>query len=388
MADNTLLQNMEENKKKRKEQEAKENSQPIFEQYPPPAAQPAQEPMPSTPLSGIAMGDPNETPSPSEAKSSIDELEQGYRKLMSRGLDETSAASLEDAINKARQAYEQKAKRYEWADIATDFGRNLIQLAAAVHGKRTDRDMSKLQFEAKPDYQRKIDQARQEYGMALGEEEGKFRRSQAARKEKQALEKEATLEPIKARMAEERLSDRMAKQAQAQEERAARSADLWEASTELKDRNKEYQAASKELDLATKPEISSKELKKLSPELQEQRSQADDFLENGWLESDATWYKRVGKYDTNKDKKLSVEEKRAAYQEMMGEKANNLSRQIQELKDRIHSLKSGREVPTRQPQAPEQSNSGMIRMQAPDGSIGEIPASKAAEAEKQGFKRL
>lgn len=171
---------------------------PIFERFPPPA------PAGNSNMQQMAVaGKPDEKPSKKEVSSSIQELEKAYDELLSKGLDETSAKSLDEAVSAARQAYEARATRNEWGQVAEMVGRAIAQYGAAREGLKSGKDMSQLQMGPGVDWESRQDRIMRDYKLQLDEAQGKFERAQGGRKERSGLEKEAALEPIKYKLRQE-----------------------------------------------------------------------------------------------------------------------------------------------------------------------------------------
>jgi hypothetical protein len=75
--------------------------------------------------------------------------------------------SLAEAMDKANKAYQERASKNEWAEVAQLVGRSLAQFGAAQEGMRTGTNMAGLNFGPGIDYGARTDRAARDYQQEL-----------------------------------------------------------------------------------------------------------------------------------------------------------------------------------------------------------------------------
>jgi hypothetical protein len=237
-----------------------------------------------------------------------------------------------------------------------------------------------------------------DYGARTGRSERDLERKlrnieqDASAKERASKEKTGTEEfNIRMQLEQEKLRERQAEKQiaagrETAEDRQIRSLQAGDIRSQIKNKEKELQFAEEFANqLAKQDDMSSKTLDKLEAKLPGLQSKADiDSIDLGLIEQEATERGLFGIKaldSVNKEKRAQLIKERIL---------DKKKQEIKDLRSAFNSTVGGRQtapapatIPAAQP-----ASSGMVRMQSPDGKVGEIPASQVQAAEAKKFKRV
>lgn len=314
---------------------------------------------------------------------------------------EDTRATLQQAVESARQAKEAKITKNEWLEVAQTLGRAIAQFGAAQKGMSSGRDMSGLNFGPTIDYGARSDRAERAFE---GEERG-LRLSDA-------LSRQATQDENLARASEyKRRADALelgAKYAQGQEDddrRFRRTESIEQARSDREDR-REAQRGSNELikenrrelkelqsevtpgltwanQVIQEPDVSPKQLKKLQEKYGalagaakvDMASTLDTFEKTAPRKEPgaiAGFFGMKGDID-----------KAQAYKNLLD--ASGLSKKlerIEQLKEENRRLAGG-QVQSNIEEAPAAPKT--VRVRSKQGKIGTVPAEQLQQALAEGY---
>lgn len=343
----------------------------------------------------------------------LDELSKDQE--TARGVPDDTRQTLQDAVNQARQAYQDKVTQNEWQQVAQTLGNAVAQFGAAQSGMKSGRDMSNLNFGPGIDYNARSDRAFREYQTDLGNAANadamnrqQFADTAASKKEQYGRREDYLKEALRTAREREQEGGRLARAQSSENTQYRRDV--------ARDAQKEGREDRRQVDAQRKMELQdlNKQELDLAGKLQAARSlantmQSDDDLSNKSKEKlqsqygavaakagiDADQLAQIG--EQSKDKGvlgtgiLRREDKAKKSQLVNDQVVAPIKNMLDAIKQRKQQLISGQQVEKdtsiSTPAAPAQ-DSGMIQMKAPDGRVGQIPADKVKDAEAKGFTRV
>lgn len=304
-----------------------------------------------------------------KAVAATDTTAKEAQKAADKGeIPQSVADSYKTQRDEAYRRYDEAKERNEWLELAQLLGQAATQFGAAQIGMRTGRSMAGLQIPG-VDYGARTEREAKLLQTRLGDIE---EQQKAEQKEKE-LEQDRQYRTLKLALDRQELEDRKAERAgrMSAEERLEKTTLRDSINKDLAAAQKQYQAALTFANQAAmEKDLSPKSLKKIEEkapgllaqagiqpaELQQIEKEATD---KGWI------------WDTVDPKK-----KQQLIQERILDKQTNI---IQGLKAQLGQL-AGRSAGQTPPP------SGTVKIQAPDGTIAEVPADKAQKYIDKGGK--
>lgn len=284
--------------------------------------------------------------------------------------------------DRAEELYDKARSRNEWLEVAQTLAAAMAQLGAAQAGAAQGVAVRAAPI-AMTDYGARTARSERALERRLRNiEQDEASRERAAKEETGAKEFN-----IRMQLEQEKLRERQAEKAaqagkETAEDRQLRSLQASDLKTQLQQKQKELESASQLANqLAMEKDFSSKSLKKLEEKTPGLLAKAGvDAADLAQIEQEAT--ERGYIWDT-------VDEKKKA--QLVKERILDKKREeINNLRSALDSVIRGRQaqpaaatIPAAQP-----ATSGMVKMRAPDGRVGEIPAGQVQAAEAKGFTRV
>lgn len=353
-----------------------------------------------------------------ESKDYLDQLDQlSTDPQYNRGVPDDSRKTLQDAIANAKSAYEAKVNQNEWLDVAQTLGRAVAQFGAAQAGTRggNKADMSQLNMGQPIDYNQRSNRAFQEYNQDLknvGDTDAinrqQFADTAANKKEEyqrragyldQALKSAREHENLesqetrtdsreKARVAsEDRRMEQSDKRAGEREAQANKRMDLGDINKQEGELQKKLQAArSLANTVATDDDLHKKSKDKIAEKYGAISAQAG--IDPDVLRQIGEQSKDEGFLGTGIFRGEDKEKKTKLLNDQVIAPIKNMLDAIQARKKELIRGRSGAAQPAEDTApAPEVSNSPKtVKIQAPDGSVAEVPADKAQKYISKGGK--
>lgn len=302
------------------------------------------------------------------------------------GLPDTSKQSLKDAIDTAKQAYNEKVTRNEWLEVAQNLGRAVAQFGAAraaiAGGSRTN--LSNLDMGPGVDYGLRSNRALQEYGQDIKNAQDlqgqdllstKARQEQYGRKEdylKQGLrsaeQKEAQEEQFRRMQKMEAGRNLREEQAEKKQSTKADLQDLSKQEAVLQNQLKAGITAANNSDLIN--DLGKKSADKL-------QAQYGKLLGDAGIDiADVQATKPGMLWGTNPDPDKS--------KQLLDDKVKEIRNMLDAVRARKHQIISGE---TAQQKAVKQpAGESTVRIQAPNGSIATVPKALAQKYIDKGGK--
>ena len=128
-----------------------------------------------------------------EIKSAISDLNK-LRDQFPSSAPDSSKQTLQDAIDKANELYQQKSDRNDWLEVAQTLGRAATQYAAARAGQHNRMDLTGIDMGKPIDYEARTERALKERGLSVGEAEKQAELSRQEAQDKNAAAKENFLQ--------------------------------------------------------------------------------------------------------------------------------------------------------------------------------------------------
>lgn len=354
-------------------------------------------------------------PDPSELKSLSDKLKEARQKAATPA----DYAEIEQQEQEAQRLYNERADRAEWLSLADRIGNALVRYGAAQSGLKSGVDMTQINYGPGYDQKAAQERAARDYEMtlgSLGRKRGALKDLSAAEQAKLDREARAAEVPYETEKYllgqhtdtyQQRLRDDEAfrrRQAEletqaardrAREEREAKRTETaadkqlqaqryGDLQKELKQaRDEEAAAAQAAQVLASQKDLGKKSAEKvmtsypgimakagITPE--QMSSIQERATEKGWI-----W----DSIDEKKRQQLIQEEIIKPKQEQV----KNLRQALDSL---LQKKEPGAAAPMESPVTSPAAPAGAVRMRAPNGAIGSIPADKVKDAEAKGFTRV
>jgi hypothetical protein len=284
--------------------------------------------------------------------------------------------------DRAEELYDKARSRNEWLEVAQTLAAAIAQFGAAQSGLASG-VAARMPAVAMTDYGARTGRSERDLERKLRNIE-----QDASAKERASKEKTGTEEfNIRMQLEQEKLRERQAEKQiaagkETAEDRQVRSLQAGDIRSQLQQKQKELEAASQLANqLAMEKDMSSKSLKKLEERVPGLLAKAGvDPTDLALIEQEAT--ERGYIWDSvNPEKKTQLIKERIL---------DKKKQEIKDLRSAFDSIVGGRQAapaPATMPAA-QPASSGMVRMQSPDGKVGEIPASQVQAAEAKGFKRV
>lgn len=320
---------------------------------------------------------------------------------------ETKTA-LAEAMNRAEQLYSEQATRNEWLELAQTLGNAFARYGAAKAGVASGQgrnaqpyDMSNMNLGPGIDYSKRTDRAHQEYSQRIrnlanlaDREESDYKSREAAKK----AEFNTTMFPLEQalRTGEHDQSLRARKQATTADDTDRKGRDDYNRAAAVianDEKDSETEAAYHQKQLDSAEEIVDKIVA---------GDEVDSKTMKAWLKKDPRLAKLKEEYDAEdvfgRDDDIDAEKQEAIKEKYLAPYSKNLNEALDKLKqtrETRRKLAAGQVTPqaaltpaptpsTQPPGAPPAG--GPVRMVAPDGSIGAIPADQVEAAKAKGFK--
>jgi hypothetical protein len=373
------------------------------EEKPVPAVEPKETLQAISPVAGVENSAPNLVSKSAEEISKIETKEQPPSKDEAQKSAEKQISLLgqlsklkynnprdESAIqaerDRAEELYDKARSRNEWLEVAQTLAAAIAQFGAAQSGLASG-VAARMPAVAMTDYGARTGRSERDLERKLRNIE-----QDASAKERASKEKTGTEEfNIRMQLEQEKLRERQAEKQiaagrETAEDRQIRSLQAGDIRSQIKNKEKELQFAEEFANqLAKQDDMSSKTLDKLEAKLPGLQSKADiDSIDLGLIEQEATERGLFGIKaldSVNKEKRAQLIKERIL---------DKKKQEIKDLRSAFNSTVGGRQtapapatIPAAQP-----ASSGMVRMQSPDGKVGEIPASQVQAAEAKKFKRV
>ena len=284
--------------------------------------------------------------------------------------------------DRAEELYDKARSRNEWLELAQTLAAAVAQFGAAQSGLASG-VAARMPAIAMTDYGARTGRSERDLERKLRNIE-----QDASAKERASKEKTETEEfNIRMQLEQEKFRERQAEKQiaagrETAEDRQIRSLQAGDIRSQLQQKQKELEAASQLANqLAMEKDMSSKSLNKLEERIPGLLGKAGvDPTDLALIEQEAT--ERGYIWDSvNKEKKAQLIKERIL---------DKKKQEIKDLRSAFDSIVGGRQtapapatIPAAQP-----ASSGVVRMQSPDGKVGEIPASQVQAAEAKGFKRV
>jgi hypothetical protein len=296
--------------------------------------------------------------------------------------------SLKQAMEKARELYQERASRNDWGEVAQTVGRALAQYGAARSGMRSGQDMSNLPMGRGIDFGSRGDRLLQEYRQDIAnardldqldrqaaQEARQTGQKEYGRKEdylKTALSIARGREEEQARLARERAGDARSDSRESLADKRLQLQDIREQEKLLQ---KQLQARQQLVnELGREEDLSPRSAKKLQEKYGQLAAQGDVDLNQ--LQAELVSTDKPGRlWGTNPDPEA---------------RKKKLADKVEEIKALLAETRKAREQllgpVAPQKQAPQEPR--MVRMRAPDGTIGEVPEAQVEAALRAGATRL
>lgn len=199
-------------------------------------------------------GEPEETPELQSTGFYV----QGLKKLSDKAqqsplVPPETKQSLQDAMNSAKELYQQQANRNDWLEVAQTLGRAVAQFGAAQSGMRSGRDMSGLNFGPGINYEGRNQRALAEYRQGVdnakdlaGADKEKYREEATAQERGFNREEDYFKSGLGAARESEHDKSSNARQNKADKRQAQRESDV-DRKLEIADLNKQESSLQKQL---------------------------------------------------------------------------------------------------------------------------------------------
>jgi hypothetical protein len=304
-------------------------------------------------------------------------------------------SKFQDAEEEAKRLYEERADRAEWLSLAETIGRGLIHFNLANQGLKSGVDLSGVKLEPATDWDARVKRYGDEYSTELARQ-GRLRTATMEQdREKQRTRREGLkdeLDALKAQASAVEHAEHEAGETQRAKEhndtiiRAAGMRASGTGGEKPADRSLAYRKMKDVQDAVDKGEAAQSVLenyfattnKKEKQKLLGDANRAHGFLGLKVPLADLDEQYNSGFWQSTQDENHA--------------KVNNVlqnSPRLRNLKQALDSLQSGTDSgSSASPAAPSAPPAGAVRMRAPNGKIGAIPADKVRDAEARGFTRV
>lgn len=316
-------------------------------------------------------------------------------------------AAIQAQRDRAYELYDKAETRNDWLQVAETLAQALAQFGAAQAGMRSGQAMVLPQM-PRTDYGARTARAERRLERELRTIEQDEEAKERAAKETRGVEEFKIRSQLeKEKISSEELRERLKEKARAEEkaaERAERAGrpekidpmtqyaykqEYSAAAKEAKSADEQLQKAQKAASLIT-PSLDSQTLKKqiqsnkgafqeAGVSIDEVNNIIDSLESSKWFESDKEAAERIQR---NKQK---VQD---AIVEPIRQKRDAATQQAKTLLESFQQMQSGRQPvrPAAQPTGQPAASSGTVKIQAPDGTIAEVPADKAQKYIDKGGK--
>jgi len=337
------------------------------------------------------MDKPQKKLSQKSAKEILDDLETLSSNEELIGPQTPERQTLQQAMARAKQMYQDRATANEWGEVAQTVGQALARAAAAREGLKTNRDMSNLNMGPGFDFQNRGNRLFKEYQQEVQDAQELDKLDRAGTEEQQGFNQkrygrqENSLETaLRLARDKEEEQNRLARERLGKDGDTARESKQ-DARLQLQDLRQQEQDLKKQLlarqqlanELTREEDLTPKAAKKLQEKYGSLAAQGD--LDLAGLQSELTSTDKPGRlWGTNPDPE--------ARRTTLGSKVQEIKQMLDEVRARKEQLLGASAAPAVAPtQKPTTSTpAGMVKLRAPDGTVGLVPEAQVKAALQAG----